>query len=80
MNETSILLNAPGTPGAEICVSVNEFAQAMGAAQASIITSAGQAMLTFFFVGIAVGAAFTYLWLYSKKRIEEAEESREDDP
>lgn len=79
MTGSAVLLNTPPAPGAEICVSVNEFAQAMAGAQGQIITSAGQAMLTFFFVGVAIGAAFTYLWLHSKRMIEEAEESRDGD-
>jgi hypothetical protein len=65
--------------GGQICVSVDEFAAAMAAAQGQIINSAGAAMISFFFIGVLVGAGIVALFWWGKSRIDEKEADEGDD-
>lgn len=60
--------------GGQICVSVKEFSGAMAGAQAQIINSAGQGMITFFFIGLFMGVLIASGFWYFKNKIDEREE------
>lgn len=70
-------LQAVPVPGDNICVSVQQFAEAMGHAQGQILLSAGEAMIAFFLIGVVTGAAFVYVLYNCKVRIDRVESERD---
>jgi hypothetical protein len=63
----------PGVTNDQVCVSVNQFGQALEVAMSGTVASAGEAMIAFFLIGVVVGGVLTYLFHYVKSKIDEIE-------
>ena len=63
----------PAVANDQVCVSVNQFGQALGVAMSGTVASAGEAMIAFFLIGVVVGGGLMWLGLYAKSKIDEIE-------
>ena len=69
------LIPLQSIPGDQVCVSVKEFGEAMGAAQGAIIQSAGTAMIECLIIGMLTGILMASIFWYAKGKMDAVEVS-----